>query len=85
MKAAIFEHNHYGVFERSESSEEEDHAIIKKGIRPTGNPESRISEIGFLVGTVVVVGILIFIFTQFVLKGAKNKFEDDDGSDINRI
>lgn len=86
MKAAIFEHNHYGVFERSDSSEEEDRVIIKKGIRPTGNPDSRISEIGFLIGTIVFVGVLIFIFTQYILKGATKKFEDvDDGSDLNRI
>mmetsp|Transcript_29116 Transcript_29116/g.34323 ORF Transcript_29116/g.34323 Transcript_29116/m.34323 type:complete len:90 (-) Transcript_29116:175-444(-) len=81
MKVASFEHNHYGVFERSDSSEDDEEPRTKKGIRPTGNPNSRISEMGFLLGTILFVAALIFFFTQYLLKGTKSKFEEDDDND----
>jgi hypothetical protein len=69
----------YGIYDRKESSEDEP---IIGSIRPPVDPNSRLSEIGFLVGTAIFVTGLIVIFTQFMVP--KHKFSDSDDDAIRR-
>mmetsp|Transcript_15577 Transcript_15577/g.31175 ORF Transcript_15577/g.31175 Transcript_15577/m.31175 type:complete len:84 (-) Transcript_15577:201-452(-) len=71
-------HTSYGLYEKAiDTSSEEEETVVVGDIK-RGNPNSKISEIGFLFGTMLVVGGLVFFFTHLLTNGPEKKFEDDN-------
>jgi hypothetical protein len=73
----------YGVYARPASGDESSDEELKpvNGIRP-GDPNSRISEIGFLMGTLALVAMFIMLWTHVLMKAPLSKFDNNDGSGV---
>jgi hypothetical protein len=72
-------HTSYGLYERTreDTSSDEDRTLIVGDIKQ-GDPNSKVSELGFLVGIMILVGGLIFMFTHLLANGPERKFQDDN-------
>ncbi len=88
------QHNTYGAYEkkgisdvgrvfegleRPESSEEDNEPVSH--LRPAVDTRSGLSEIGFLVGTVLFVGGFIMFWSHVLLRSTVKKFDEDESSE----
>ena len=86
MPPLLKEHNHYGVYEKaqadsSESDDDDDiHSKVPASAVRAADPNSRLSEIGFLVGTACVVAGFIWLWLHLLMKEPLSKFDDESGS-----
>ena len=77
MPPLLSGHSHYGMYEKRDLSSEEDEDDEREwnsDRRPPPDPNSRISEIGFLLGSFCVVGGFILLWTHFLMNGPTEKF-----------
>lgn len=71
----------YGVYSRPATSDESSDEELRpvNGIRP-GDPNSGISEIGFLLGSLALVAIFILFWTHVLMKSPLSKFDNGEAS-----
>jgi len=78
MPPLLNDHNHYGMYEKEKyesPSEDDEDMEYRVDLRPPVDPRSRVSELGFLVGSILTVAGFILFWTHFLMDGAKVKFE----------
>jgi hypothetical protein len=71
----------YGVYSRPASADESSDEDLRpvNGLRP-GDPNSSISEIGFLLGSLALVALFILFWTHVLMKSPLSKFDDGEAN-----